>query len=519
MANPITLENPAGLTGSVPGEKEKSSSSTPSSRVSPTKEQLIEACWVKGNFKYKLKGHQLPIYNAIRAAFGKPNSSVVINCSRQKGKTYCALLVASEEAIRRPNTQYRYAIPVSAKFKDMCLLSLNNMYADSPCVMVEQDGKLIPTYPYKPTIMSDKRVTFPNGSEIVIAGTNEGNNQNLRGSASSGNFLDEAGFQDDLEVTVKEILAPQLLTTDGPTVFISSPANTPDHYYNEVVREHIESGDIVTLDVYTDKSLTKAKLDAMAKSVGGYDSAQWKREFLCLNVYDRATKVFRTWVPQFVMVEPQNTYSKLYFKYQCMDLGYRDKMACLFGYYHYHKAKLHIESEIVMTGEEFNSKQLAELVRQKQQTLWVDTPHDSILRFADNNNPTTLKDLRELYDLHFEPTSKDDLAGMVNTVETFIQEGHLSVDPSCTELIGCLENAHWAKDQRGKMFAHSKKYGHYDAGAALVYMVRNIDMITNPIPANHNMTFWQHNIQESPTQGLNSSDAALVGALFPNRFG
>lgn len=507
-----TLEIPAGKCDTVPVEQKKSP-------TVPTKLQLIEACWVKGNFKYKLKTHQLPIYDAIRKAFATPNSSVVINCSRQKGKTYTALIVASEECIRHPNTQYRYAIPVSAKFKDMCLLSLNNMYADSPCVKKEVDGKIVDTFPYKPQVLSDKRVVFPNGSEIVIAGTNEGNNQNLRGSASSGNFLDEAGFQDDLEVTVKEILAPQLLTTDGPTVFISSPANTPDHYYNQVVQEHIESGDIVTLDIHTDKTLTKQKLDAMARSVGGYESAQWKREFLCMNVYDRATKVFRTWDPHFVMQEPENTYSRMYFKYECMDLGYRDKMACLFGYYHYHKAKLHIQSEIVMTGDEFNSKTLSELVFAKEKELWMSTRTDTILRFADNNNPTTLQDLRQIYDLHFEPTSKDDLAGMVNTVETFIQEGHLSVDPSCTELIGCLENAHWAKDQRGKMFAHSKKYGHYDAGAALIYMVRNIDTITNPIPDNMGMNFWQHNVRESPVQGLNSSDQALVGAMFPNRFG
>ena len=41
--------------------------------------------------------------------------------------------------------------------------------------------------------------------------------------------------------------------------------------------------------------------------------------------------------------------------------------------------------------------------------------------------------------------------------------------------------AHWAKGDKDS-FAKSKVYGHYDHTAALIYLIRNVDELTDPLP-------------------------------------
>ncbi len=62
-------------------------------------------------------------------------------------------------------------------------------------------------------------------------------------------------------------------------------------------------------------------------------------------------------------------------------------------------------------------------------------------------------------------------------------------------------------DENKKELARSKVYGHFDALMALVYLVRNIDTQTNPIPKYYGKRYDVHGIPvnaraEVPTQAL-----------------
>jgi hypothetical protein len=86
-----------------------------------------------------------------------------------------------------------------------------------------------------------------------------------------------------------------------------------------------------------------------------------------------------------------------------------------------------------------------------------------------------------LHGLHFAPTNKDLLEAMVNNVRLRIRGSRIVVHPRCKHTHGCLKNGIWDDNRRN--FARSSIYGHFDAFAALMYLVRNLDEHTNPIPA------------------------------------
>ena len=162
-----------------------------------------------------------------------------------------------------------------------------------------------------------------------------------------------------------------------------------------------------------------------------------------------------------------------------MDTGFKDKTVLLYGYYDFKKATLFIESENVLKGHEVTSKAIAESVKSNEKNLqYKDTD-----RIADNNDPIFLNDLNISQGINFQPTSKDSLEAMINEVRTWVGNGRVQVNEGCTELIGCLKNGIWNK--RRSAFDRSKVYGHYDALASLVYLIRNINIHDNPIPLMH----------------------------------
>ena len=79
---------------------------------------------------------------------------------------------------------------------------------------------------------------------------------------------------------------------------------------------------------------------------------------------------------------------------------------------------------------------------------------------------------------------------MVNELRLWVQNKRLLVAPHCHQTLGCLEFGVWNKDRT--QWGRSQEYKHFDALAALMYMVRNIDQASNPIPSNHNTSIFTH---------------------------
>ena len=181
-----------------------------------------------------------------------------------------------------------------------------------------------------------------------------------------------------------------------------------------------------------------------------------------------------------------------------------DKTACLFARYLFKEAKAYVERELVLEKPNFTTERLAGDIKR----ICKELGYQKIYRAAaDNNNPSLIADLNSLHSLNFFPTLKDDLEAQVNDLRLWVGSGRLVVHPRCKELIGCLKYGVW-NDKR-TAFEHSKNFGHFDALAALMYLVRNIDRTYNPIPETYGMAGDTHAIELMPKPVTSESGKAI----------
>lgn len=95
-----------------------------------------------------------------------------------------------------------------------------------------------------------------------------------------------------------------------------------------------------------------------------------------------------------------------------------------------------------------------------------------------------IRDIDEHYGLEFLATTKEELTTMIRNVRNWVAEGRLwfAKDAGCV-----IDHVNAGKrDKRGKLAEHPV-YGHFDALAALVYMVRKVEQYDNarPHPPEH----------------------------------
>lgn len=470
--------------------------------------------WKRGDLSFLLFDYQVPLYNALKTAIKNPTVlKYVLNCARRFGKSTVLCLISIEYAIQNPKSQIRFAAPTGKAMTKI----IKPIFA----MLLETCPKDL-----KPNWHGiDMSYTFRNGSELHLAGTDAGHAENLRGTASNLNIVDEAGFCDDLNYVLDSILIPQTLTTGGTTLLASTPPKSPAHDFGMIAHECREKGNYQEFTIYDNKSLSKELIDLYAEEAGGYDTTTFKREYLCQFVVEQNIVIIREWDDKYIKDYPKNEYYEFYHKYVAMDLGVKDFTAIIFGYYDFRSAKLIIEDELTMNGPELTTNLLKDEVRRLELQLWpgktpkddgngrpMITPEPNVYRrISDNNNLMLINDLSRLHNLSFMPTSKDELDAMVNEVREMVGQGRLVINPKCKQMIGCLKYGIWkdTKDKFHKMFGRSQVYGHYDHLAALIYLVRNLDKTTNPVPVDHNLNIQNMHINPVIYDTVNNNSDAF----------
>lgn len=437
--------------------------------------------WRRGVLSWKLFGYQLPIYQLVWDYIqNRRHIKHVLNIARRFGKSHTLCLIAIEYAIRNPGCQIRFAAPTGKMLRKIIHPAFKAICKDAP-----DDVK-----PLWKT--QDGFYSFPNGSEIHASGCDNQNYENLRGQAAHLAIVDEAGFVDELDYVVNDVLVPQTLTTKGVVIMSSTPPKTPAHDFYSIAMESEARGAYAKRTVYDNTNIDKPTLDLYAKEAGGYESSTFKREYLCEFVVDSESQIIPEWTDVFIGDPNRDEFYGYWHKYDSMDIGVRDGTAVILGHYNFKEARLYIEDEFVLRGQEVRTDNIAAGVSTKEASLWQG--QKPYRRVADNNNLILLADLGLQHQLHFAPTSKDELHAMVNELRLWVKSGRVKVSPRCEHLIGCLKYGVW--DDNRKQFARSSVYGHFDGLAALIYLVRNIDQHTNPVPINHNVNYYTHHIPE-----------------------
>jgi hypothetical protein len=447
-----------------------------------SREQAIEALWEYGVLDYKLTEPQKIIKKGI--VEDKSKISVVM-CARRLGKSYLALTMAVEACLQKSDAIVKYVFPKQKSAKKNILPIMKTILEDCP-------KQLRPVF-----MAADLLYKFPNGSELQMAGSDNGNIENIRGGNSSLNIVDEAGFCDDLTYAVRSVLAPTTKLTQGRTILVSTPSRYEDHeFIQDWALKYQAEGRIRVFTIFDNPQFTEAIIkDALDDYPDGEKDPGFRREYMCEIVRSADTSILPSFSSDIEKVIVQDNYQRpvFYDAYVSMDIGGSDLTAVVFGYYDYLNATTVIEDELIF-GKEVNTKSVAEAIRKKEEELWKnsidESPIPPYMRVADNNNLIMLTDLQRDHGINFIPTRKDNREAAINALDVALSQRKVVIHPRCTHTLYHMKFARWDKNRRNFLKMKDSpsgqiKGGHADALAAIIYLHRNIIRSKNPYPVGY----------------------------------
>ena len=451
-----------------------------------TDDEIKEArarLWYMGNLEWKFDPTQKRMYEFWK---GVPKKTSIINCSRRLGKSYFLTVLAVQQCISKPKSIVKFLQPEQKMIRLNIRPIMQSILEDCP-------PELRPTFKTQDNIYK-----FPNGSEIQLAGTDNGNHEKLRGGDSHLCIIDEAGFvKSELQYIVRSVLLPTTFLTGGKLILSSTSPREADHDFAKYMEDAELNNSlfrVTLLQALEDNNgidnprFTQELIDEIISQYpGGLASDDFRRECMCEIIQDGENSI----IPEFtdelagdiVKEWPKPVF---YDSYVSMDVGFRDLTVALFAYYDFDNAVVVIEDELVMNGPSMTTESLAKNIRQKEHKLWTNELTQEFkppyLRVSDNNL-IVINDLQRLHDITFYPTKKDGKSEAVNKARIMVGGYRVYIHPRCKVLAHHLKHGTWGKNK--KSFNRSPDNGHYDAVDALVYLLRNIDENKNPYPRGH----------------------------------
>lgn len=448
-----------------------------------SKQQIQEELWKRGEISWKLHAGQLKVLDMIQ----KTDSWVAMDmCGRQLGKTIFNLFMGASKCFSVPGTVVKYGSAHYEDLQDFIFPKAYEFFKDCPPELVQISE-------------SKKEIYFPkHNSKIDFFGCDR-NPDGARGPTIPLVILDEAQNINKLRYIYYDVIVPMFIHMQHlrPMCLMSgTPPDTPDHPFSTFFKDVcIKRDAFIKLTIDDNPLLTQEQrqrvIDEYFEGVSSeaHRKVQWqkmRRELYCDMLIDQERAI----VPEFhhgvVHKYERDKYFAHRHKYVGMDLGTKHKTVALYGVYDFMNARLHITDEMQMYGPTMTTKVLADALKAKEtEAFGHGKPYK---RVSDNNNLLLLQDLNLQYNLHFSPVVKRSndklvrrpLMSMVNKIRVWMGEGRIWIDPKCKELIGCLESGIW--DNKREKFDESEVYGHYDALAALMYMLQVVDEKTNPTP-------------------------------------
>jgi len=474
--------------------------------------ELKAFAWRQGDLSYKLRNIQKKLKQEWVAS-KSISRKWYLECSRRLGKSTLMLTLLVEACLKKPGTRCLFVAPVEVGLEKYIAPVLAQVLQDCPQEL-------------SPKLDSSNVLTFKNGSVIHFTGSNNKSYNSKRGNSYDLAACDEGRDIDDLEALIESVILPALFTTNGYLLLASTPADTEDSplhsYYEQAVAGKWYSHYTIHDAAKWDPASYPADRIAEWRKETREDHV-WDREYLAKWSRNVNTVVVPEWDKKWIRQVAHDEYFPFFHKYVSMDFGVNDKTAVLFAYYNFNLGKLIVEEEFTLQGEEVRTDTIASMIKHQETVLSYQIFHDIkdikykamekqervYRRIADNNNKQSIQDLNGIYDLNFVPTTKDELTAMINEVRIWVNSGRIWISPKCTELIGCLENAQW--DRHHKELGRSKVFGHFDMLMALVYMIRNIDEVSNPVPALFAKSIYTHSI---PYKDLTDAKDHSLGDMF-----
>lgn len=433
--------------------------------VSYSKKKAAIAFWNRGSLSYKLRPEQKILYNKIRTAKGL---KYTLYCSRRFGKSFVARIIAIEDCLRNPGWEIGFIAPTS--------LALNRIYGpmDDEIFKDAPEG-MRPSYKREMSAFK-----FTNGSWLFQSGTENKRYEGLRGLNLHRCYYDEPGSFSDLKIIVGSIIQPMCMTTTAARkdscaqIFLGTPPSTPGHDYFFIKEECKAIGNFHKATIDDNSSISEKTKKQFIDECQTQDEVD--REYYCKDVTNTQFAI----CPEFTedkadLLTREFDRPQYYELYGSCDPAFNDFTAYLLGYYDFHKARYYIEGELLINKS--NSQEIAIAINELEKELF---PKKHVYERVCDTDPQFICDMRELHNIDFTPTAKDNKEQAINYMRGLIYKEELFIHPRCVNLIRQLRAGTWKPTR--KSFVRTDLDGHYDLIDSLVYMLRNMDRYTMPGP-------------------------------------
>lgn len=441
------------------------------------KPTAIDAAWRTGHLYYLLRPSQRKIYDQ-RKLIADKSRKFIDCCGRGWGKSFLLFTLCVESALRFPGSDAVYVAPVKEKVGEYLEPIIRDCFKDCPADLrpkARKEGLI-----YK----------FPNGSRIIICGSNQKAFDNIRGGTFKFAAVDEGAYHDYLIELIEKVLMPALNKGNGHLVLSSTPPDT-EHPFDQRYCTEAELGGYyfhatVYEAGYPDDQIADFKreagwIEAENRWRSPAHELTWRIEYLAERGLRNPDKtIIPGWDDRYVRDIKKDQYYSFFYKAESLDVGTKhDLTVALFGYYHYLNAQLVIEDEFQLSGPEFTTLKLSSAIKVKEHNLWGS--QQPVIRVSDISDIQA--DLNRTHNLPFVSASKLELHAMVNRLNLLVEAGRLIVHPRCRLLIQTLKNGVWNKNRTE--FGRSEiGLGHMDAIASLIYLNLAFEswFNQNPIP-------------------------------------
>jgi hypothetical protein len=459
----------------------------------------------------------------------------VLEWSRKRGKSFFMVTVAAMLALTHKRKRIVFGAPTLKHLEEYILPLLDEVSADAP-----QDLRPV----YEP---STGHWYFPSSDCWVhfFGADDKRKADRGRGPAAIACLFDECGFTPVLQYVLASVFRPAMLHGGLFTLLGSTPAQEPDHEFTVICETAESQGTLSHQTIFDNPRLTEAQISKFiaddARDNGQTEeeyrkSDVFQREYLALRVVDRTLVVMGedwTAMREQSLVEVERP--QFFDAYEAFDMGGVDPHAFLFGYWHFEKAWLVIEDELLLR-EGQNTAELVKLAQEKERALWgtskwegtmralheeradetfllhlpahlrekiresEQAPLQPYLRVCDSATQVAI-DMATLHGISYVPTEKVDKRWYVNEFRIACREGRVKVHPRCRNLDRHLRQTVWANHRQSD---YKRKNGeHGDLLDDAVYMWRNVRKSRNPVPLGYGLDpatqFWRNRRrQENP---------------------
>lgn len=412
--------------------------------------QIVYQLWKRGVLLYKLREAQKNIYQKWIESKSRTKKLVCVG-SRRLGKSTLGITICLEEAIKHPNSNVLFVVPVLKNVDRYVLEIANKVLVDCPLSL-------------RPEWLPQKNIfKFSNGSQIFCVGSSNQSYENLRSMRVNLAVIDEAQKMEDLEIIVDEVVIPSLLDSDGYMLMYGTIPRQPNHpFMQRYVRDAEKANAYIEFDIYQ-AGYPPERIEAFKREVS---KETFAREFECKRDADKKLNVTPNFKMEHIKRVPDPVYFPSLISYTAMDIGGAlDNTHIPFAYFDSVRKKLVVKAESVWAAQESRVDKIAQAVKQNEKML-----SKKVRRVCDTNNFILVKELQEKHRLVFEPVKKGpgSLEAMLEILNIWIENDRIEIDPSCKVLINELRYGSWNKTRTD---LDRKTDSHCDGIIALAYLL------------------------------------------------